>query len=245
MVRLLTAAILTVAWPGLLGAQPRTRLSPESSRAFDDYTKAVETALDFEAHIRLDRPGVNMVPGAAKPTVDLQDAIIHDWAAAVLIPATTLEKTMTLLQSYDDYKRIYAGQITDSKALGHEGGLWHIYLKLYKKAIFTANLDTEHDVEYRRIDAARWGILSRTTKVAEVVDGRVDPVGPGHGFLWRLNAYWVLEQRPEGVYAECRAISLSRNVPLGLGWALKPMVTRVPRESLRDTLEDTVHALAK
>ena len=186
-----------------------------------------------------------MVPGGAQPTIDLPDAILHDWAAAVLIPGTTLEKTIALMQNYDDYKHIYSRQITDSKLLSHEGDLWRIYLKLYKKAIFTANLHTEHDVEYRRIEPARWGILSRTTKVAEVDDGKIQPVGTGHGFLWRLNAYWVLEQRPEGVYVECRAISMSRDVPTGLGWALKPMVTRVPRESLHDTLEDTVRALAK
>jgi len=236
---------LILASVSVLPAQPRTKLSPESDRAFDDYTKSVEAMLDWQAHIRLDQPGVNMVSGGAKPTLDLPDAIIHDWAAAVPVPGTTLEKTIKLLQSYDDYKRIYSRQITDSKVISHEGDVWHIYLKLYKKAIFTANLHTEHDVEYRRIDPGRWGILSRTTKVAEVEDGKVQPVGTGHGFLWRLNAYWVLEQRPAGVYMECRAISMSRNVPIGLGWALKPMVTRVPRESLHDTLEDTVRALTK
>jgi hypothetical protein len=233
-----------------LAAQPKTRLSPESDKAFDEYTKTVEASLDWRAHITLDKPppdpaAIKMVPGGAQPTIDLPDAILHDWAAAVLIPGTTLEKTIALMQNYDDYKHIYSRQITDSKLLSHEGDLWRIYLKLYKKAIFTANLHTEHDVEYRRIEPARWGILSRTTKVAEVDDGKIQPVGTGHGFLWRLNAYWVLEQRPEGVYVECRAISMSRDVPTGLGWALKPMVTRVPRESLHDTLEDTVRALAK
>jgi hypothetical protein len=229
----------------LLAAQPGTRLSPASDRAFDDYIKNAETALDWRAHIPLLQPGVNMAAGGAKSTVDLPDAIIHDWAAAVLIPGTTLAKTIALLQSYDDYQRLYARQITESKVISHQGDVWRIYLKLYKKAIFTANLHTEQEVEYRPIDPARWGILARTTKVEEVEDGRLQPVGTGHGFLWRLNAYWVLEQRPEGVYAECRAISMSRDVPAGLGWALKPMVTKVPRESLRDTLEDTLRALTK
>src|SRR6185503_4958182 len=116
-------------------------------------------------------------------------------------------------------------------------------LQLYKKKLFTANLATEYEIEYRPLGPGRWAILSHSTKVAEVDRGRELPVGQDHGFLWRLNAYWLLEQRPEGVYIECRAISMSRDVPTGLGWAMKPMVTSVPRESLRDTLEDTVQAL--
>ena len=127
--------------------------------------------------------------------------------------------------------------------LSHEGNLWRVYLKLYKKKLFTANLDTEYEIEYRPLGQGRWSILSRSTKVAEVDGGRELAVGVGHGFLWRLNAYWVLEQRPEGVYIECRAISMSRDVLVGLGWAMKAMVTSVPRESLRDTLEATVRAL--
>jgi hypothetical protein len=38
---------------------------------------------------------------------------------------------------------------------------------------------------------------------------------------------------------ECRAISLSRNVPLGLGWMIEPIIQKLPRESLIKTLEDT------
>jgi hypothetical protein len=58
-----------------------------------------------------------------------------------------------------------------------------------------------------------------------------------------LNAYWLLEQRPEGVYLECRSISLSRDIPAGLGWAIRPMMTTVPRKSLHDTLEATARAV--
>jgi hypothetical protein len=175
--------------------------------------------------------------------VDLPGAIIHDWAAAVVVPGATVEKALAILESYDDYKRLYAPQVTDSKLYSHQGNHWQIYLKLYKREIFPAIFDTEYDVEYRPLDHGRWAVLSHSTKVAEVDGGRVLPVGTGHGYLWRLNAYWVLEQRPEGVYLECRAISMSRDVPVGLGWAIKPMITSVPRQSLQETLEATVRAL--
>jgi len=42
---------------------------------------------------------------------------------------------------------------------------------------------------------------------------------------------------------ECRAISLSRNVPLGLGWLIEPIIQKLPRESLINTLDATRRAL--
>jgi hypothetical protein len=45
------------------------------------------------------------------------------------------------------------------------------------------------------------------------------------------------------VFVECRAISLSRNVPLGLGWLIEPIIQKLPRESLINTLAATRHAL--
>jgi len=74
-------------------------------------------------------------------------------------------------------------------------------------------------------------------------DGKELAAGTGFGFLWRLNAYWLLEPRPDGVYLECRSISLSRDIPAGLGWIIKPMVSSVPRDSLTSSLEAIRKAL--
>ena len=247
MARLTTVVLLFFVMPGLLPAQLMTRLLPETNQAFDDYIKGAEAKLEWQAHVAIDKPGVTLVPGATPPTVEVKGAIIHDWRAAILAPGApsdaVMNKLLAVLQSYDDYPRLYAPRITRSKIYSHEGNLWRVFLQLYKKKLFTANLATEYEIEYRPLGPGRWAILSHSTKVAEVDRGRELPVGQDHGFLWRLNAYWLLEQRPEGVYIECRAISMSRDVPTGLGWAMKPMVTSVPRESLRDTLEDTVQAL--
>jgi hypothetical protein len=149
------------------------------------------------------------------------------------------------LQSYNDYKTLYAPQITDSKVYSHHDNRWKIYLMLHKKEFLTADLASEYDVEYRPLGEGRWAMLSRSTKISEEQDGALLPEGTGHGFLWRLNAYWLLEQRSQGVYMECRAISMSRDVPLGLGWAIRPIVAKLPRESLRETLEATVRALTR
>jgi alkylation response protein AidB-like acyl-CoA dehydrogenase len=65
----------------------------------------------------------------------------------------------------------------------------------------------------------------------------------GHGFLWRLYSYWRFEERGNDVLMECRAISLTRDVPRGLGWMLEPIIQNFPRESLVNTLEATRRAL--
>ncbi len=63
--------------------------------------------------------------------------------------------------------------------------------------------------------------------------------GEGTGFLWRLYAYWSLQAVNEGVLAENRSLSLSRDIPLAIAWMVKPFVQDVPRQSLESTLKNT------
>jgi hypothetical protein len=44
---------------------------------------------------------------------------------------------------------------------------------------------------------------------------------------------------------QIETVSLSRSIPDGLGWAIKPFVESVPRESLEFTLRATCNALRK
>jgi hypothetical protein len=108
-------------------------------------------------------------------------------------------------------------------------------------------LNTEHDVRYVRLDRARWYSKSFTTRIAEVEDPgpneRELPPGNDHGFMWRLNTFWKFEERDGGVYLECQAISLTRDVPVGLGWLINPIIRSLPRESLTNTLRETRQAL--
>jgi len=62
--------------------------------------------------------------------------------------------------------------------------------------------------------------------------------------LWRLNSYWRFQQAAEGVYVQCEAVSLTRNIPTGLGWLVGPFVESVPRESLEFTLRSTQAAIS-
>lgn len=42
---------------------------------------------------------------------------------------------------------------------------------------------------------------------------------------------------------ECEAVSLTRDIPLGLGWLVTPVIAELPREELEFTLRATRNAL--
>lgn len=180
--------------------------------------------------------------------VTVPDGLIHDWIGATMIRGATVQQTLALIQDYDNHKNIYKPEVIDSKLIARHGDDFQIYLRLLKKKIITVVLDTYHDVHYSHLDAVRSCCRSYTTKIAEVEDAgkaqeRVLAPDAGYGFLWRLYSYWRFEEREGAVFAECRAISLTRDVPLGLGWIIEPIIRKLPRESLINTLESTKRAL--
>jgi hypothetical protein len=249
-------------------AQINIQLSRETRQAFDDYVKAAESKLDGRAHLTVSpseklviQPSGDQTKNDGKP-IEVKDGLIHDWTAAVLVPNATVEKALAVLQDYNGYRKIYSPQVIESRLLEHNGNKFRVYLKLNKsKGLVTVVLDSEYDVEYQRLPPnindgeKRWAKLSRSTRINEIQFGKMQPVDTGVGFLWRMNAYWLIEPRPGGVYQgavfppgiymECRSISLSRDIPPGLGWMIKPVVTTLPRESLRDTMTATAAAITR
>lgn len=180
--------------------------------------------------------------------VKVPSGLIHDWIAAAFIPDSNIEALFAVIQDYDNYKSIYKPEVIDSKLIRREDDGFQIYLRLLKKKIITVVLDTDHEVHYRPVDRTRWVCRSYTTRIAEVEkagtqDERILQPDTGYGFLWRLHSYWRFDERETGIAVECRAISLTRDVPFGLGWAIEPIIQKLPRESLINTLESTRQAL--
>lgn len=174
--------------------------------------------------------------------------LIHNWIGAVFVPGVTLPKALALVQDYDRHAQIYSPEVVASRVMWRQANRYRVYMQLLKKMILTAVLNTEHEVEYHSLDAKRWYSRSYSVRVAEVEnaggrDERELPEGQGHGFLWRLYSYWSFEERDGGVYIECQAISLTRDIPTGLGWLIGPIVRELPKESLLRTLEGTRRAL--
>jgi len=185
---------------------------------------------------------------SGKNPVEVPDGLIHDWIGATLIPGATVDDLLAVIQNYDKHKNIYKPEVIDSKLITRHDNDFQIYLRLKKKKIITVVLDTDHDVHYFSLDRTRAGCGSHTTRISEVEHAgtpheQVMPADTGFGFLWRLHSYWRFQQSEIGVCAECRAISLTRNIPKGLGWIIEPIIYRLPRESLINTLKATREAV--
>ena len=191
------------------------------------------------AMFETDRP----LPGGQ--TVDVPDGTIHHWVGAVFIPGATLSDALQDLKQHAGKESQSYEDVIASRLIDRNGDRVRVYLKLRREsALVTVHYNTEHDVEYRTIDATHASSRSTATKIAEIADvgkpsEREKKPGEDYGFLWRLNAYWRYEQVPGGVLIECESISLSRGIP----FALRLFVTRSVKGIARESLEKTLRGL--
>jgi hypothetical protein len=221
------------------------QLTPETSRAFDRYIERVEQQLGAGPFLYTDshagakkavHRGETVVVERKIPNVPVPGGQIHDWQGVLFIPGATIASVRAVMQDYDGYKRIYQPDVTESKLLARDGDHFRVFLRLYKHEFLTLVYDSEYDVRYHILpESDRMAIDSRSTRIAQS--------GDDHGFLWRLNSYWRIEQADRGVYAQCRAVSLSRGIPFGFGW-LRGFLQKFPRDSMVSTLEATRRAAA-
>jgi len=105
-------------------------------------------------------------------------------------------------------------------------------------------LNTEQAIQFIRLDPQKVYSRARSMRINEVASpGRPDehelPVGQDRGLLWRLHGYWFYEERGGGVYITCESITLTRDIPFGLGALLSPVIHDLPGEALRKSLEQS------
>jgi hypothetical protein len=239
-------------------------LKPKTLQAFDEYVRAAEETMqpslsghgaflwsDLHSNRaqQLRQGQIVAQLWAGDSPVKIPNGLVHDWIGALFVSNVTVAQALSLVQDYDHHQNIYKPDVMASKLISHHGGDFKIFLRLLKKKIITVVLDTDHDVHYAMLDAKRWSCRSVTTRIAEVEDAgtpkeKIHEPDSGYGFLWRLYSYWRFDEKHGGVTLECRAISLTRDIPMGLGWIIEPIVRTLPQESLIHTLDATRRALA-
>jgi putative flippase GtrA len=190
----------------------------------------------------------SLTPGGAEPSVP--DARIHHWVGAVFIPNTTVDRVLRYLRDRAGRESEAFDDVVASKLIARDGDRLRVYMKLKRDSVITVTYNTEHNVEYRTLSAARASSRSIATKIAELAETGTpqeheQAPGNDHGFLWRLNAYWRFEQTDGGVLIECESVSLSRSVPMLLRPFVSGTVERIARESLQKTLTNLKAELAK
>ncbi len=214
-------------------------LKPETSAAFDKYVQLTEQRMDRElkdGHFLAlgNRSRGNLVVQENKRDDDavVPHGQIHHWLGGVFLPGVTLAQVASIKQDYDHYKDIYKPDVVDSRLIKRNGDEFEMYLKISKKQILTMVYDTYYTVRYYSPEPKKMYLRSYATKINEVDR----PAGEDRGFLWRLNSYWRLQEADGGVYVECEAVSLSRDVPAFLNYIVGSFIKKLPADSMRNTL---------
>jgi hypothetical protein len=258
--------VLALSLAGIPHVLASVRLTPETERAFDRYVELTEQRLqhdlnaehflwlDSHAAERTRVRNGEMIILARKATdqgkeIHIPSGLVQDWYGAIFIPGATIAQVRAVMQDYSNYQNVYRPEVTESRLVSHQGDDHDVFLRLFKKHILTVVLNTAYRVHYGELDARHMYISSKSTRIAEVKDAKKsnaveEAVGNDNGFLWRLNSYWRFEEADGGVYAECEAVSLSRDIPFGLGWMIKTFVEKFPKESMVNTLKGTKKAVA-
>lgn len=239
-----------------------TLLRSETIAAFDEYAEAAERqfsdrlaghapflwSTELDEHIDALQAGkIVVAPMTDHGNAPIPGGLIHDWIAAVLVPSVKVEQVVGVVTAYDSHAETYAPSVIESKVVSRDGPRLHVAMRMVRSAGLTAVLDTEHDAEYDRLDRARWWGRSRSTSIREVHKAGspnewLSPIGNDNGYLWRLHTYWRFAEAYGGVVAEYRTITLTRGIPSSLRWMLRPVLSQLPRTSLRTVMRTTREA---
>jgi hypothetical protein len=178
----------------------------------------------------------------------ISGGMIHDWQGMVFIPGAKLDDVLALLQDYDHHASYYSPDVERSKIEAHDGNHYLVFMRFRRHKVVTVVLNTEQDITYFRDSPTRAHSRSTATRIREVADPgtpqeREKSPNSDNGFLWQMETWWRMEERDGGVYVQNEAITLTRDIPVGLGWLIEPFVTSIPKETLEFTLGATRKAV--
>jgi len=253
-------------------AAAATELKPETAAGFNQYVRATEARMDddvrqgrFLAVDRLPEPRqreaydrlrrgeiyVEALHGSDEnTTIRVSNGLIHHWAGVIFIREGTLFEALAVLQDYEHHQEIYRPEIRKSRLIERNGDQSTIFLQLFNKSVVVVMLNAEFDVSDMQFGGFQHQIACRSTRIAEIAHpGRRDehelPVGNDHGYMWRLDTYWRIEEKDGGVYIQNESVALTRTVPVLLGWLVDPMIRVIPRNVLSRLLTATRRAIVK
>jgi hypothetical protein len=243
------------------------RLSGSARQAYETYAASVEERL-VQQHVRPDtyiatlnvaaanraeierqlRSGVLRVEPVNGGTRQVDGGLLHHWRGAALISGARASDMLVLLRDYNRLFTYYAPEVESSHLISQHAGVATVAMRFKKQVVVPVVLDAEYEVQIALSGTGAGYSVSRSTHVWEIdnpgtTHERRMREGDDDGFLWRLNTYWSFIEVPDGLFIECEAISLTRDVPAGLGWLVAPVVQEMPRDSLRFTLTATRNAL--
>lgn len=261
--------LFVVAW--IATSLRAAELRPATLQSFERYVRLTEARIDSERRERflwIDRLAADRRADIAKQfeqgevvveqletrdngrQIDIPSGMVHHWVSAAFVPGATLAQTVAFAQDYDHHAELFQPAVARSRLLRRNGNTFLVAFRFVQKRIITVVTDVESEAHFVALDPSRVEARVYATRIAEVEDAfssneRVVRPDEGHGYLWRMNTYCRFVQRDGGVYIEFESLSLSRDLPTGIGWMVRPFVTSVPRDSLVFTLQTYVKKLGR
>jgi len=243
------------------------RLSPSAQQAYDAYVASIEARLARQharpdtylaAHAadtdqKLELPvasGDIRVEPLNGGTWQVPGALLHHWRGTAFVPGATPAEMLAVLRDFSHFPKHYAPQVVAARALRDDTQTATLAVRFKEQRVVTVVIDGEYKVESRLSGNDRGYSVSRSLHFWQVdspgtAHERRRPEGQDDGFLWRLNSYWSFSKVRGGLQMECEAVSLTRDVPVGLGWLVTPVIADLPREELEFTLRATRKALTE
>ena len=245
-----------------LAAEP----APGAITAFNSYIGALESRLAQQHTSRdafLAHDGIHpenesrlrrgeLIIERLSPTdgSNLPGAMLHHWRGTAFVPGARAADCARLLRDFSAYPQHFSPQVLQARVLTQQDDRLQASMRVRQHHVITVVMDTAYDVTFGQLDPQHGYSISRSTKISEIdspgtpTERTLNP-SEEHGFLWRLNTYWSYEERDGGLYMQIESVSLTRSIPSGLGWAVRPFVESVPRESLEFTLRSVANALRR
>jgi hypothetical protein len=262
MTPLLCAGVFLFGAPRSLLGQP----TPAAVAAFNAYAASVEsrlasqhrsantflapTALDSTSTIRLRKgdPIIEQLTPAAG--AELSGSLLHHWRGTAFVPGAKAVDFERLMRNFHAYPQRFAPQVLQARLISESGDRVQASMRVRQQHVIPVVMDTAYDISYGELDPQHGYSISRSTRIAEIYGAGTNAERPlngneEHGFLWRLNTYWSYEENDGGLYLQIEAVSLTRSIPHGLGWAIRPYIESIPRDSLEFTLRSACNALRK
>jgi hypothetical protein len=257
------AVIVTIAAPPSAVA---ATLTPQTLQAWNAYVAATERRIERElesprsflvsdfaadgASVRRALASgaivVDQMPAtrSSRQEIETPSGLLSHWRGSAFVPGLSLDRLLERLQNPREHGP-HQEDVLSLRVIDRAPDRLSLFIRMTRTKIVTVTYDTEHQVTYRRHGSNRASSRSVATRIAELdEDGRPKPEGRDRGLLWRMHSYWRYEQVPGGVLVELESLTLSRDIPLGLGHVVRPVVNRIARESMSRTLESLrrVHA---
>jgi hypothetical protein len=232
--------VCALLWLLFAALAAQAELKPETTAAYQKYIAALDTQMAAQNQAQSGFLWIDRDAGRQQAvrrgeivtekvkSLSVPDGMIQHWIGGVFLPGATLAQVVRVDQDYADYGKIYGPDVSRVKVISHDGNHFVVAYRITKTKVLTAVEDTVHAIRSESVRQVENAGKPSERELAE---------GEGSGFLWAMNSYWRMEERAGGVYVECEAITLSRDVPFGLGALVDPMLQSFAEESLKKTIE--------